>query len=353
MGLHLERTREVFCDENVSYFQSLKEINLSSLDRSLEAVWLDGLRQQRSKNLKENDGEYPCRFDDAHFLGFSTLKFVLFTLFVTNSSISLNKVQPKALEKMIKDSLKYPLRTLRIWQILFHKNKKHYLSEIPPFERTLFDIGFVETVQLMIDELSTLFPLKLDTLLNENLMEYLRVLYRLLFLAKGQSFNFLSFFKLYESKEDIELFYEKTAQCSLFDNEIVQYVNLKYESVLNCKRKIEEAQDGDYIAVKVRLQSKAEVLGFLEDRQEFICSKMVILKEKISKSVLELSEVNYSLPRTHGLSARRAATVFQEKALKTKELTEYMERKKFALTKFGECLARNEEKLYIARQYKN
>jgi hypothetical protein len=172
-------------------------------------------------------------------------------------------------------------------------------------------------------------------------------------LARGQSFNFISFFKLNESKEELELFYERTSQCSSFDNQIVQYVNLKYESVLNCKRKIEEAKDGEYIAVKVRLQSKAEVLGYLEDRQEFICSKIVQLKEKISKTTLELCEVNYSLPRTNGLSAKRAACLFQEKATKTKELTEYLERKKFALTKFGESLVRNEEKLYIAKQYRS
>jgi hypothetical protein len=352
MALHLERTRQILQDERISYFRDISETNLSSFDTSLQTIWLERLKNYRLKNKDAHEADYPCRFFDAHFIGYSTMRFILFVLFVTTASNWLDLLLPELVENTIKDSFEDALRTLKIWRIFYNKENGKWLSDMALYDKTLFDFGFVELIQEKLNVFSKAFPLKLNSLLNEGVMKFLRVLYRLLLLAKESTYTFLSFFKLNESKEDLDLFYENISQCTSYDNQIVQYVSLKYDSVLNCKRKIEDAEDGDYIAVKVYIQTKTEVLGFLEDRQEFIQSRIKELNGKIRKTTIELCEVNCSRPFTSGMTARRAASAFQERTNKTRELTEYLERKKMALKKFYENYTRNEEKIYIAKQYK-
>lgn len=336
------------------YFQHLRESNLSHYDKSLEGIWLSSLKAHREQTLEENEhpADYPSKYVDDHFVGFNVMRFILFLICLFSSKVDLRKVTLETMEKMWEKSLKMPLLSLNVWRIYWGNiSNNDYLLALSHSDKYIFDIGFKTNVKKLLENFETLFPLQLNALLNEHLMKPLRVLFHLLKQVRSEDTDFVSFFQLHESSEDLELFYERIAHNSSYDRKIVQYVSLKYESVLNCKRKIEEAKDGDFIAVKVYLQTKIEVLRSLEDDQNFIRDKITLLTSKVEDAKLELFGLNYSYNSFNGMSARKVASKLLEKSKQTKELNEYVVRKTAVLRNLNFRLLENKEQIYIAKQY--
>jgi hypothetical protein len=357
----LDLTRQlVSCGDVMShmYFHDLKDINLTQSEKDLEDIWLSNLKAHRHQILKEDEhpADFPYKYIDDHFIGFSVMRFILFStcyIFCRSETVLLKL---DTLEKLIKDSLRNSSETLKVWRINWSmKTNKDYLSELSQSEKYMFDFYFVSGLRRLVEKVDTLFPLQLSTLLNEHTMKFLRVLFRLLKMVNGTGcdFDFVSFFHLHKSSEDLELFYEKASQNSSYDRKIVNYVSLNYESVLNSKRKIEEAEDGDYIAVKVYLQTKVEILSSLEDDQEFIHDRISLVSSKVEDAKIELFGLTYSNCSFNGMSARKVASKLLEKTKKTKELSEFVSRKTETLRNLNRRLIENKEKIYIAKQYEN
>ncbi len=338
------------------YFNSLKESNLSHFDECLEDIWLTNLKTHRQEHLHEEEhpADYPTKYIDDHFVGFNAMRFILFLTYLVLSKFDWNSLTLEKLENLWKNSLRFPLVTLSVWRIYWNRRNEYsdFFSDLSSSNKYMLDFYFMSNLSQLLKGADSMFPLQVSTLLNEHTMKFLRVSFRLIKLAKtNRYFDFVNFFRLYESSEDLELFYERVAQNSSHDRKIVQYVSLKYESVLNCKRKIEEAEDGDFIAVKVYLQTKLEVLSSLEDDQDFVRDKISFISNKIEDAKLELHGLNFSSDSFHGMTARKVASKLLEKSKQTKELNEYVTRKTQLLRNFNMRLQENKEKIYIAMQY--
>lgn len=357
MNFSLKQSRQIVPGGDLRshmYFHDLREMNLTQFDKGLEEIWLRNLKAYRQENSQENEhpADFPCKYEDEHFIGFSVMRFILFTVYLTLSVFKFTALTVDILEKAIEDSLSIPQRTLQVWRICWSsRNSQNFLSALPNHEKLIYDFAFVSSVERLLDNLDTIFPLQLNSLLNEGTMKFLRVFYSLMSMVKKSSFDFLTFFKLHKSREVLELFYERSAQNSSNDYKIVQYVSLNFESVLNCKRKIEQAKDGEYIAVKVFLQTKVEVLSSLEDHQELIHDKISLVNEKIEKTKFDLLDLTYTNANMNGLSIRKAASSLLERSKQMKELNEYLVRKKAQLSNLRRRYSENQEKIYIARQY--
>lgn len=357
MQSQLDQTNQIVSCGDVSshiYFHDLREINLSHFDKELEEIWLSNLMAHRQKNLNrdEHTADFPSKYVDAHFIGFSVMRFILFTSSFIFSGFELGSLTLENLEKVIKDSLRTPSQTLNVWRMYWSsKMNQYFLSELTLHEKYTFDFNFMSSTRRLLEKFDTLFPLQLGSLLNEHTMKFLRVLFRLLKLARRRDLDFFSFFRLNESCEDMDFFYERASQDSSFDNEIVNYVSLSYESALTCKTKIEEAREGDYIAVKVFLQTKVEVLSSLEENQEFIHRRLGSINTKIEEAKIEMRSLTHSTVSFNGMSARKVASKLLEKSKRAKELSEYVNRKNDALRILSRRLSLNEERIYIAKQY--
>lgn len=338
------------------YFNSLKEINLSHFDESLEDIWLTNLKTHRQQHLEEDEhpADYPTRYIDDHFVGFNSMRFILFLTYLVLCKFDWESVTLEKLEKMWKDSLRSASITLSVWRIYWNRSNanKDVFSDLSSSNKHMLDLHFMSSLSQLMEKVDSIFPLQVSTLLNEHTMKFLRVSFRLIELARTNGcFDFVNFFRLHESSEDLELFYERIALNSSHDRKIVQYVSVRYESVMNCKRKIEEAEDGDFIAVKVYLQTKVEVLSSLEDDQDFVRDKISLITNKIQDAKLELHGLTWSRDNFHGMSARKVASKLLEKSKQTKELNEYVTRKTQLLRNFNMRLQENNEKIYIAMQY--